>query len=80
MRVVRKITYEGTEEQLVRQLKQSSPDMKIRMPHGVLEGLVMQMETIEEPDSKLVHEAIAHNEGHWPEGWFVKDDNATPSN
>jgi hypothetical protein len=74
MRVVRKITYEGTEEQLVKQLEQSCPDMKIQLPYGALNGLMMKMETIEEPDSKLVHEAIEHNEGHWPEGWFIKDD------
>jgi hypothetical protein len=66
MRVVRMITYEGDEEDLVRQLKHSASD-GIWCPLGALGGkMTMTIKTIEEPDSSAVHRAIMNSPNNWP--------------
>lgn len=72
MRVVRKITYEGTEEQLERQLRHSAPNGKWLLSKGFLKRLSIKIETLEEPDSSRVHRAIEYHPRQWPIDWMVK--------
>jgi hypothetical protein len=65
MRVVRMITYEGSEDDLVRQLKHSTSDGILVI--SLLGGkMTMTVKTIEEPDSSAVHRAIMHSPNNWP--------------
>ena len=66
MKVIRQITYEGTEEQLEVQLKHSAPNGVWKLPTGLLRSLTMRIETLEEPDSAKVHQAIDYHPEQWP--------------
>jgi hypothetical protein len=66
MKVVRIITYEGTEEQLELQLKNSAVDGVWKIFAGKLKNLTMTIKTIEEPNSDKVHKALNYHPRQWP--------------
>jgi hypothetical protein len=69
MKIVRKISFEGTEEQLVRQLVNSAPDGKHRLPNK----LTIVVETIELPDSAKLFKAIQSVPQQWPMHYKVSE-------
>jgi hypothetical protein len=66
MKVVRQIVFEGTEEQLVKQLTHSAPDGKFRLPSGFLKGLTIKIITISQPNSYSIKSAIDHDPKQFP--------------
>jgi hypothetical protein len=69
MKVVRIVTFEGTKEQLIRQLTPSAPAGRYELPGG----LTIDIRNTEVPEDMDIRVALAHVPRQWPVHFKVLD-------